>query len=227
MPITRQRRTRGPRQGTADQIDQAVRFALESGESPDPSDPAFTGCNHLEAFDAGFHGREELWSRHRDVILSAWVAAHPGTRPAAWWQFDAPRATSLPGRAASAVASGRVPAPRRRRGGVGTPNHEVLNFAPELPCGIAVSYVDAWDVAFYNGRAKDVDGNPIGTKYSAGDFIAEAFDPDDPPRFESEAAYLERHRLFAPGEHDRLPADAFDETVVVDEGEDGVQAGAA
>jgi hypothetical protein len=30
------------------------------------------------------------WQRHKEKILSTWIVEHPGTRPFAWWQFDAP-----------------------------------------------------------------------------------------------------------------------------------------
>ncbi len=40
------------------------------------------------------------------------------------------------------------------------------------------------------------------------------FDPADPPRYESQAAYLRRHKLFLPGEEKRLtPADFEPEMV--------------
>lgn len=39
-------------------------------------------------------------------------------------------------------------------------------------------------------------------------------DPDDPPRFESEAAYLQRHNLMSAAERRRLPADAFEDDTI-------------
>ena len=30
----------------------------------------------------------EAWTAQRDVLLPSWIAAHPGTRPLAWWAFD-------------------------------------------------------------------------------------------------------------------------------------------
>lgn len=30
------------------------------------------------------------WKRHGDSILSEWITQRPGTRPYAWWKFDAP-----------------------------------------------------------------------------------------------------------------------------------------
>ena len=32
----------------------------------------------------------EAWRELRDALLPAWIAEHPGRRPWAWWQFDAP-----------------------------------------------------------------------------------------------------------------------------------------
>jgi hypothetical protein len=32
----------------------------------------------------------EAWEELRDDILPAWIEARPGTRPFAWWRFDAP-----------------------------------------------------------------------------------------------------------------------------------------
>ena len=53
---------------------------------------------------------------------------------------------------------------------------------------------------YYNGRSKDIHGNPIGTNYKEGDFEGVAIDPNDPPRYESEAAYLKRLNLLTPAE---------------------------
>lgn len=30
------------------------------------------------------------WQRFRDELLQEWIASHPGSRPFAWWAFDAP-----------------------------------------------------------------------------------------------------------------------------------------
>jgi hypothetical protein len=40
------------------------------------------------------HGRgalREIWTELREELLDIWIAERPGTRPAAWWLFDAPR----------------------------------------------------------------------------------------------------------------------------------------
>lgn len=31
-----------------------------------------------------------MWEQQRDTLLAAWVQERPGTRPWAWWCFDAP-----------------------------------------------------------------------------------------------------------------------------------------
>lgn len=59
--------------------------------------PVLDGCERTDA------ELREVWRQHRESLLAAWIAEHPGTRPAGWWLFDAPRE------------------PRRRVGGVGTP----------------------------------------------------------------------------------------------------------
>lgn len=30
------------------------------------------------------------WETHREEMLAKWIAEHPGSRPFAWWLFDAP-----------------------------------------------------------------------------------------------------------------------------------------
>jgi hypothetical protein len=32
---------------------------------------------------------EELWRRHKDAVLAAWVEERPGSRPSCWWRWDA------------------------------------------------------------------------------------------------------------------------------------------
>jgi hypothetical protein len=104
-----------------------------------------------------------------------------GTRPFIWWSLEAR-------------------APRRRLGGVGTPKHEVLNYFPEIRFGIPVYWVNEWEVSYFNGRRRDIHGNRIGTEYADGHFQGRAIDPDDPPRYESEATYLARLGLLSAAE---------------------------
>lgn len=183
---------------------------LETGEDPDDQGVKF------DVFSMRLHGSglASLWSELRESVLDRWIRTCPGTRPFAWWQFDAPpalvtgHAGPFPGRE-----------PRRRLGGTGTPNFEVLNSAPWFWFGLPVMFVQPWMVEYYNGRARDVNGKPIETKYRDGDFTGRAIDPRNPPRFESQADYLERHGLLTRGERARLTPADFEPEVVANLGE--------
>ncbi len=135
-----------------------------------------------------------LWREHRAELLPEFIAEHPGRRPHAWWRFDAPERS------------------RKRLGGRGTPCHEVLAHAPTFAFGLPVHWVTDWDVAYYNnGRARDVHGQRIGTLHHECDFKGVvAIDPRDPPRYESEAAYLKRHGRLSAAERARLGRGAFE-----------------
>ena len=94
--------------------------------------------------------------------------------------------------------------PRRRLGGTGDPVHEHLNYKPSFAFGVPTSFVEPWSVEHYNGRAKDIHGNPVGEEYDEGHFTGKAIDPSDPPVYEARASYLLRHALFIDGERERL-----------------------
>ena len=128
---------------------------------------------------------EAAWNEARDEILADWIADAPGSRPSAWWKYDAPRQPL--GTFDGCYYDGKLPAPRERLGGVGTPNFEVLNYVPSYHCGIPDSWVIRADVAYYQP-----------------DFEGVVIDPSDPPRYESQASYLDRHGLFLPGEKKRV-----------------------
>jgi len=87
-----------------------------------------------------------------------------------------------------------APGPRRRVGGIGTPLHEcggahAANFLYGVPMD--------WKTSEHNPRA--------GTPLSA----------DDPPLFESEAAYLSRHDLLLRGERSRLSRRSYEPCVLL------------
>lgn len=148
----------------------------------------------------------EFWTANGDELLQERVADHPGTRPWIWWHVIPPNVM---------VNGVEVRAPRERIGGTGTPKYEVFNFWPAFQFGLPTHWVEEWEVDYYNGRARDVNGNRIGTAYNDGDFTGVPIDPSDPPRYESEAAYLKRHGLLLPGEERRLrPKDFEPESVV-------------
>ena len=127
------------------------------------------------------------WDELRSALLAEFVVEHPGARPYAWWVFDAPRdpVGTWPG----AWYDGKLAAPRLRIGGVGTPKHEHLAFMPEAAFGIFTLWITADEVETFK-----LDCAPL--------------DPNDPPTFESQAAYLTRHGLLLPGE--RPSASAFE-----------------
>jgi hypothetical protein len=68
--------------------------------------------------------------------------------------------------------------------------------------GLPSIWVTRWQAKYYSGLAVDVRGNAIGGALAVFDGVA--IDPDDPPTFESQAAYLKRRGLFLTGEERRL-----------------------
>ena len=158
------------------------------------------------------------WNELREEILADWVVDAPGTRPSAWWKFDAPRQPL--GTFEGCHFDGKLPEPRRRLGGVGTPSHECLAYMPHYVFGIPAYWVNQWESDYYNGRALHVDGHRIGEEYEEGHFAGVAIDPGDPPCYESEASYLRRLGLLLPGESKRLRKADFDPEVVLPEDDD-------
>ena len=125
----------------------------------------------------------DFWNVHSDRIIAEWIENNPGTRPHRWWQYDAPEA-------------------RKRLGGIGTPAYEVLAYVPSYTLGIPNSWVTPWQVAYYNGRARDAHNQPIGEP--GREFNGVAIDEEDPPVYESQATYLKRLGLLVPGEERRV-----------------------
>jgi hypothetical protein len=122
------------------------------------------------ALKIDFHGNtEQLWQENRDVILAEHAKENPGTRPAMFWLYDAPR---LPvGTLRGCHYDSQLSQPRKRTGGTGTAAYEVTSVGPSFDYGIPNVWV--------------------------------GIDEDDPPTFESEAAYLKRHGLLFAGEEKR------------------------
>ena len=145
--------------------------------------------------------------------MARWLVGHPGRRPRCWWDYSAPREPL--GTWAGWWLDGKLPQPRRRLGGVGTPAFEVLAYSPEFDYGLPTCWVERWMAVYYNGRARDMHGEPIGTNYKPGEFKGVPIDPDDPPLYELQAAYLERHGLFLPGERRRLRKADFEPEAVL------------
>ncbi len=139
--------------------------------------------------------KQKILAQCRDFILTEWVRQRPGTRPAFWWATQAPEKA------------------RRRLGGRGDPAFMHLADLETYEHGIPTTFLDPWQVDYYNGRAGDVHGNKIGS-HNEGDFAGRAIDPKDLPRFESEATFLQRHGLLLPGEKPRLRKKDFEPEVI-------------
>lgn len=60
---------------------------LKTGEDPEP----YGLDSWLFCTDPKQQQQRQAWNDHRQGILSAWIKTMPGTRPWAWWQFEAPR----------------------------------------------------------------------------------------------------------------------------------------
>lgn len=87
-----------------------------------------------------------LWEEHCGRILTEWIEAHPGTRPAMWWRYDAPRASlKAQGHFAGSNMGARMIKPRRLLSGGGAPLHEVLGYAPQHNYGIPAWHLDPDD----------------------------------------------------------------------------------
>lgn len=81
-----------------------------------------------------------------------------------------------------------APGPRERLGGIGTTIAGIRDLPEDLALGMPQYWAMAVHVAYFGAGV--------------------AFDPADPPRFESQASFLRRHKLLLPGEAKRLrPAD--------------------
>ena len=103
MPANRTRRTR----------------AMRPELSQEQIDYFLTGVDFAFFWDEP--ERERDWQAARGEILADWIREHPGTRPAAWWAYDAPK------QAAPRVPKWRRPEmvePRQRIGGTGAPSWE-------------------------------------------------------------------------------------------------------
>ncbi|RAK68875.1 hypothetical protein [Phenylobacterium kunshanense] len=157
-------------------------------------------------FGLGFGGEargggytRNLWQTLGQNVLGRWVVERPGTRPRCWWRYDAPE-------------------PRLRVGGVGDPMAALPSVASDLELGVPKSWLTRELAAYYGSPAPQVGDRYFGAQGPReANFRPPAWqplavtgvDPDDPPTFESQAAYLQRLDLFAEGEAERLDETAF------------------
>ena len=192
---------------------------LETGTTPDdhPDINPFSVIDWHHLGGGLADPARKVWDECGDHITTDWIKRRAGTRPFAWWVYSAPRCPvgTWPGR----YYDGKLAEPRKRLNGTGTPAHEVLAYGPSFCMGIPTMWVTQRQADIYNGRTRDIHGNQIekwkGGHYKEGDFKGEAIDPDDPPVFESQAAYLDRHKLLSDDEREALPGDAFEPVLYV------------
>lgn len=121
----------------------------------------------------------ELIAKHGDAALAAFTAEYPGQRPGWWWKH-------------------RAPEPMRQRvgvGGTGTARHwhetGVRHANQQDAYGVPLVWVTLENAAWW--------GTPPGPPV----------DPNDPPLYESQAAYLRRHGLLSDAEIAILGDDDF------------------
>ena len=138
-----------------------------------------------------------IWAEVKQDIMAAWIKKNPCSRPWGWWEYDAPRWKR---KFEGCFWDGKLPEPRQRLGGTGDPAFEFLAYVPSFNFGLPTTWITKDDVDSYNGRAKDIQGDIIPSQYKEGDFQGRAIDPEDPPTFESEAAYLKRNDLLTAAE---------------------------
>ncbi|MET3839036.1 hypothetical protein [Bradyrhizobium sp. OAE829] len=194
MPV---KRRKSKRNKTIFELTEAQRAFLHD-------EPLPHGTEGFEAFqlrrdcamDDEYPSNSALWEAYREEVLAAWIADHPGTRPNLWWRFDAPR-SAPEALGLTSEWPDKLEEPRRQLGGSSQPLYQTSAYAPRFWRGIPTDWP-------WVGADKFNLGTPI--------------DWSDPPKFESEAAYLDRHGLLSPAERRRLTADDF-EPVALESGE--------
>jgi hypothetical protein len=145
------------------------------------------GLFHAAAAPGELDERQKLWLAHGERFTADYADENPGKRPPRWWEYSRPS-----------------PEPRLRVGGVGTALYEHLMRTEGYPrldykIGIPAKWISR----------SDKQRMPF-----KGCGCCQAVDPSDPPRFESQAAYLRRLKLLLPDEERRLgPADFEPEVV--------------
>ena len=178
------------------QISPTILSILSEGLSPLPDGEAAEREAANWEFSRTDEEKARIFFQVKDAILAEWMRQRPGTRPDFWWRTEAPEKC------------------RRRLGGIGDAAHEHLADVESYNYGIPSVFVSRFQESYYNGRARDVNGKPIGTEHAEGDFAGRAIDPNDPPAYESEAAYLKRHDLLSAEEKRRLRKKDFEPEII-------------
>ena len=174
------RRARNMKEAT---LSDSLRYYLEMGVYT--TTDRFPDCpGHMQTFLTAGSRKKRLaaWQLNKEVILGEWIRKRPCSRPWAFWDLD-------------------IKEIRRRVGGTGDLFNDWEDYEPyECHLGIPSAWVTVWDVQSYNGLALDIHGKVIPSPWKDGDFTRVAVDFDDPPCFESQAAYLDRLNLLTPTE---------------------------
>jgi hypothetical protein len=119
------------------------------------------------------------WEKIGDSVTKDFIKQHPCTRPWAWWQWSAPRWDDP---YVGSYLHLTLPEPRLRIGGTGRPSYERKGFIPGFKFGLPDSWPSKIDAEAGLCQQDDVP------------------DSTDPPTFESQAAYLQRHGLLTDAE---------------------------
>ncbi len=96
--------------------------------------------------------------------------------------------------------------------------NEVLGQAQAYHLGLPTFWVTRWEEDYHNNRLWDVEGRPIGPEDKR-PFAGFAISVSNPPRYEAQATYLERHRLLLPSERARVPEEGFRPELVTADGD--------
>ena len=143
MPTNRKRITRNRRRLPVE--DWRVEY-LKTGELPDDTRAEAEDINPFEILEWEFHvcrwdELQEpvrlLWNERREAILPAWIRDHPGTRPYAWWAYDAPRWDD------GDPWHARYAEPRRRIGEAHTSHHAVSKYPLSSSFGVPNQSADS------------------------------------------------------------------------------------
>lgn len=180
------KRTRKSRQRQYDLSDAAWAFLND--------EPLPENANVFEIHSLTYGGmpshrlsRKELWGIYGAEITGRLAVISPGTRPSLWWVYDAPSLL------------------RRRLGGVGIPGQADIKYRPYWRQGVPTRWFTRQDIE----RHGDILPYLL-PGFPKHPFKGVAIDPNNPPTFESQAAYLKRHDLLQPGEMERLTAADFE-----------------
>ncbi len=157
--------------------------------------------NHLDRDDPSVHQLDTLDPPRRVPFLESAVA---GRR--LWGMYATEiteeHAQENPGTRPFRWWQFDAPEPRQRIRGIGTPRHECLADVEELMFGVPVGWITDDDIEAYVRINSPLAVPPV--------------DPDDPPLYEAQAAYLERLGLLLPGERKRLKPKDFKPQSVID-----------